>query len=156
MKVRRVIASIPVRSAAETWQAITKLVTGPDSVGDETLRAAASVMESLIADEHLGTVPITIKGNGPRLVIYCHFNEAAMEAGKNIDPINWNPTGGNDWKMTAPSDAADVTWMNDTLKSRAPRITVFDFSSPPSDGEDDTMSANVSDAALKIDWGVLN
>jgi hypothetical protein len=101
MKVQREIASIPVRSAGETWQAILELVTGSGSVDVDTLKAASSVMESLIADEHPATVPIVVKGHGPQLVIYCLYNEAAMEAGKDIDSINWNPTAGSGWKMTA-------------------------------------------------------
>jgi hypothetical protein len=154
MKVRRDIASIPVRSARETWQAILDLIAGADSVDATTLKAAASVMESLIADEHPATVPIVLKGNGARLVIYCLYNEAAMEAGKDIDPISWNPTGAAGWKMTAPAEVADVTWMNNTLKTRAPRITVHDVMSPPAD--DDGDNANTSAPALTIDFGVLD
>jgi hypothetical protein len=154
MKVRRDIASIPVRSAGETWQAILDLITAADSVDATMLKAAASVMESLIAEEHPATVPIVVKGNGARLVIYCLYNEAAMEAGTDIDPITWNPTGGAGWKMTAPAEAADVTWMNSTLKTRAPRITVHDVASPPA--EDDGDNANTSAAALTIDFGVLD
>jgi hypothetical protein len=43
-----------------------------------------------------------VKGHYARLVIYCLYNEAAMEAGKDIDAITWNPTGGAEWKMIAP------------------------------------------------------
>lgn len=156
MKIRRDIASIPVRSAGETWQAIVDLIARDGSVDANTLKAAGSVMESLIADEHAATVPIVVKGEGPRLVIYCLYNEAAMEAGKDIDPLNWNPTGGADWRMTAPVEAADVAWMNNTLKNRAPRITVHDVMAPPADDEEGATKANAaSDQALKIDWGVL-
>jgi len=153
MKVRRDIASIPVRSAAETWQAILDLITGAGSVDVETLKAASSVMESLIADEHPATVPIVVKGQGPRLVIYCLYNEAAMEAGKEIDALTWNPTGGAEWKMTAPSEAGDLTWMNNTLKTRAPRITVHDVASPPADDDGESAAQNQS---LTINWGVLD
>ena len=153
MKVRRDIASIPVRSAGETWQAILDVITGAGSVDVETLKAASSVMESLIADERPATVPIVVKGQGPRLVIYCLYNEAAMEAGTDIDAITWNPTGGAEWKMTAPAEADDVTWMNNTLKTRAPRITVHDVASPPADDDDDSANQNQS---LTIDWGVLD
>jgi hypothetical protein len=154
MKVRRDIVSLPVRSAGETWQAIIDLITGSGSVDAETLKAAASVMESLIADEHPTTVPIVVKGNGPRLFIYCLYNEAAMEAGNDIDAINWNPTGGSGWQLTAPAEAGDVTWMNGGLKTRAPRITVQDVAFPP--GDDDTDSATMSADALKIDWEILD
>jgi hypothetical protein len=155
MKVRRDIASIPVRSAGETWQAIVDLITGTGSVDAAPLKAAASVMESLIVDEHPATCPIVVKGSGPRLVIYCLYNEAAMEAGKDIDRLTWNPTEDPDWRITAPSEADDVAWMNNTLKTRAPRITVHDVASPPEDDSDDAEKAAQSQP-LTINWGVLD
>ena len=152
MKVRREIASIPVRTAGETWQAITALVIGAGSIDAATLKAAASVMESVIADEHPAKVPIVIKGCGPRLVIYLLYNEEAMEAGKDIDKLNWVPTAG-EWAMTAATEAEDVAWMNKTLKERAPRITVHDVAEEPKDEEQE---ASAQGAALKIDWGALD
>lgn len=151
MKVRREIASVPVRSAGETWSAIVALISGADTPDAATLKAAASIMESLIADEHPATVPIVVKGNGDRLVIYCRYNEDAIELGTTIDKLTWNPTGGSGWKITAPTEAGDVTWMNDALKSRAPRISVHDVASPPADEEATKAAAD----DLAIDWGVL-
>ncbi|MDT3683698.1 MAG: hypothetical protein RO009_01480 [Pseudorhodoplanes sp.] len=155
MKVRRDIASIPVRTAAETWQAIIDLITGTGSVDAATLAAAASVMQSLIADEHPATCPIVVKGSGPRLVVYCLYNEAAMEAGKDVAALTWNPTGGNGWSVTAPSDTDDVTWMNNTLTTRAPRISVHDVASPPHD-EDERAESAAQAQPLAINWGVLD
>jgi hypothetical protein len=151
MKVKREIASVPVRSAAETWQAIINLISGPDTPDAHTLKAAASIMESLIADEHPATVPITVKGSGDRLVIYCRYNEDALELGADIDPVTWNPTGGSGWRITAPTEASDVPWMNGTLKERAPRISVHDVAKPPADEDDATAKADT----LAINWGVL-
>jgi len=60
---RRDIASIPSLPSGETWQAI--LDHHPHRLGRrESLEGPASVMESLIADEHPATVPIVVKGNG--------------------------------------------------------------------------------------------
>lgn len=151
MKVKREIASVPVRSAGETWSAIVALISGTDTPDAATLKAAASIMESLIADEHPATVPIVVKGNGDRLVIYCRYNEDAIELGTSVDKLTWNPTGGSGWKITAPTEAGDVTWMNDALKSRAPRISVHDVASPPADEEATKAAAD----GLAIDWGVL-
>ncbi|TIO80572.1 MAG: hypothetical protein E5X74_32390 [Mesorhizobium sp.] len=150
MKVRRDIASIPKRSAADTWREIVKLITGSGSVDAASLTAAASVMESLITDEHPARVPIVVKGVGSRLVIYCLFGEDAMDADMDIPKLNWNPTAGN-WAMTAPTDAVDVAWMNKTLKERAPRIAVHDVNAAPADEED----AAAASQELTIDWGAL-
>jgi hypothetical protein len=153
MKVRREIASIPVRTAGETWQAVIDLITGSGSVDAATLKAAASVMESLIVDEHPAACPIVVKGEGPRLVIYLLYNEAAMEAGTTIDKLNWNPTGGPAWQMTAPCEPADIGWMNTALNSRAPRIAVHDAANAPVD--DEPTSAGAQDQLLKINWGAI-
>jgi hypothetical protein len=152
MKVKREIASVPVRSAGETWAAIVALISAADTPDAAMLKAAASIMESLIADEHPAAVPIVVKGNGDRLVIYCRYNEDAIEIGTSIDKLTWNATGGSAWKITAPTEAGDVTWMNDALKSRAPRISVHDVASPPGDDEGATKAAA---DGLSIDWGVL-
>lgn len=152
MKIRRDVASIPVRSAKETWRVITELVTGADTVDRGQLDAAASIMESLIADEHPAKVPIVFKGAGPRVVIYCLYNEDAMEAGLDVDPLKDNPTAG-DWGATAPCEAEDADWMNKTLKDRAPRITVHDVNQPP-EKEEGSKTAQAG-ADFEIDWGAL-
>ena len=151
MKVRRDVASVPSRSAKETWDAIVDLVTGPGSVDAATLGRASSIMESLIADEHAGKVPIVLKGVGSRLVVYLSFGEDAVDAGTSIDPLTWNPTAG-DWSMTAPADADDVGWMNETLKARAPRIMVHDVAFPPAE-EDPQESSKAM--GISVDWGAL-
>jgi len=151
MKIRRDIASIPKRSAKDTWDTIVDLITRPDSVDAASLREAASIMQSLIADEHAANVPIVVKGSGCRLVIYLLFGEDAMDADLAVDALSWNPTAGN-WSMTAPAEASDVDWMNKTLKARAPRVSVHDVSTAPSD-QDTESTASATE--LAINWGAL-
>ena len=151
MKIRRDIASIPLRSAKDTWRVIIDLVTGAETVDRKQLNEAAGVMESLIADEQPASVPIVFKGTGPRIVIYCLYNEDAMEAGLGIDPLTTNPTA-CDWRATAPCEVEDADWMNRTLKTRAPRITVHDVNEAPKEEESNEVK---SSAAFEIDWGAL-
>ncbi|GJL53118.1 MAG: hypothetical protein NPIRA02_02500 [Nitrospirales bacterium] len=151
MKIRRDVASIPLRSAKDTWRVIIDLVTGADTVDRKQLEEAASIMESLITDEHPSSVPIVFKGSGPRIVIYCLYNEDAMEAGLDVDPLTTNPTACN-WRATAPCEAEDTDWMNRALKTRAPRITVHDANEAPKEEES---SEAKSSAAFEIDWGAL-
>jgi hypothetical protein len=153
MRIRRDIASVPVRSAKETWRAIVDLVTGDGSTDRQQLDAATSIMESLIADELPAAVPIVFKGSGPRVLIYCLYNEDAMEAGTEIDSLNANPTAG-DWRATAPAEDDDVAWMNNSLKARAPRIAVHAADEPPAD--DEPNDAEQTGKAFEIDWGALN
>lgn len=150
MKVRRDIASIPVRSARDTWRTIIELVTSEDSVDKQQLDAASSIMESLIADEMPARVPITFKGGSARVVVYCLYNEDAMEAGLAVDKLSANPTAG-DWRVDAPCETEDVDWMNKSLKSRAPRISVHDVDDKPAEADDQGQVAK----GLEIDWGAL-
>jgi len=150
MRVRRDVASIPARSAKETWCAIVDLVTADGSIDQEQLAAAASVMESVIADEQPAEVPIVFKGSGPRMLVYCLYEEDAMEAGLAIDSLNFNPTAG-DWRVTAPCEADDVEWINKTLKERAPRITVHAANEAPADDDDGEEASK----DFEIDWGTL-
>jgi hypothetical protein len=152
MRIRRNIASVPLRSAKETWQAIMNLVTGDGSVDRQQLDAAASIMESLIADERPATVPIVLSGCGPRVLIYCLYSEDAIEAGLDIDSLSSNPTAG-DWRMTAPCEEDDTNWMNKSLKTRAPRITVHAGDRPPQDV--DSTDPEQAVKPLEIDWGAL-
>jgi hypothetical protein len=152
MRIRRNVASVPARSAKETWRAIVDLVTGDGTVDRHQLDAASSIMESVIADELPAKVPIVFKGPGPRVLIYCLYNEDALEAGLEIDSLNNNPTAG-DWRATAPCEAEDVDWMNKSLKTRAPRITVHAADQPPEDEE--ATEAEQTGKAFEINWGDL-
>jgi len=62
VKVRRDIASIPLRSSEETWAEYRKMVTDTDSVDAAQFDAAATVMTSLITDEAFKDEPLTLSG----------------------------------------------------------------------------------------------
>jgi hypothetical protein len=149
MKVRRDVTAVPVRSARETWSTIIDLISGKGTVDSGQLLAAASVMETVIAEEQPRSSPIVVSGCGDRLVIYCVYGEAALEAGTAIDRLTWNPTG-EGWKICAPASSRDVKWMNDTLGSRASRISVYDSALGVS--EDASGSQKQATGAFEIDW----
>lgn len=150
MKIRRNVASIPARSAHETWRAIVNLVTGPDSLDHHQLKAAASIMETLIADEQPSRVPIAFTGSGPRLVIYCLYDDDALQTGLDIDSLMTNPTAAA-WQATAPCEPDDVEWMNAALKQRAPRISVH----PTDDGPPAEDNAEQAIANIAVNWRAL-
>lgn len=150
MKIRRNIASLPTRSAKDTWGAIVSLITGADSVDTAQLEAAASVVCSAIGDEHCTTVPIGLVGGGAKLVLYTVHGADAMELGLAIDKLTWNPTASDAWRMTVPCSNEDVAWMSKALKERAPRITVHDVNDKPADPG---AAGPVRD--VEIDWTAL-
>lgn len=148
MKIRRDVASIPLRSAKETWDAIVELVSGSGTLDGDQLEEARSVMECVIADEQPATVPIVLKGGGPRVVIYCIYNEDAMETGLDVDRLNQVPTAG-DWRLSAPCEPEDKEWMNNCLKEKASRVTVYAANEPPIEEEEETAEAS---SVLRVDW----
>lgn len=126
---RRIIAT-PVRSAIETWQVILDLIT-PDSnsLEREELLAISGIACSLIADETMKSSPVVVYGSGPRVRIYCVYDEDAI-AGENAkeDSLPFNATE-NDWQMSLPCQNSDLTWVQAALKKISCRVTARDMES---------------------------
>ena len=148
MKIRRDVASVPRRSAKETWDAIIELISGNGTVDGKQLEGARSVMECVISDEQPATLPIVLKGVGPRVVIYFTYNEEAMEAGLEVDSLNEVPTAG-DWRLSAPCERDDKEWMNNSLKKTASRVIVYSANEEPMDEEQEKAEAS---SVLRVDF----
>jgi len=155
VKIRRDIASVPVRSASDTWKAIVGLITAGDSVDAAQLTAAASILETLIAEEQPARSPLVVSGCGARLVIYCVFGEEALDLGTTIDALNWNPTG-DGWRLAAPAATRDLAWMNKTLAGRASRICVYDVAVGVPEDSENSAAINATSKGFEIDWKGLS
>lgn len=150
MKLRRDIASVPLRTSAVTWDRIVDLITGSDSIDTAQLNAASSVMATLLAEEIYADHPLTLKGKSHRLVIYCLYGGDALLAGEDVDALSWNPTS-EDWTLFVPCGDDDRDWAGRALKERAPRITLHAPDEVP--GELSQESEKSGAKALTIDWG---
>jgi hypothetical protein len=150
MKVKRDIASIPQRSAEETWAAYKKLVTGTESVDTGQFDAAATVMASLITDEGFQREPLILTGVSHRLVVYILHGHDALEAGTNVDRLAWNPTAG-DWKLFVPCPEEQYSWAKKTLATRAPRFVVL----KPGEKVKDEGESAAAEARLNVNWEVF-
>jgi hypothetical protein len=151
--VRRDINSIPIRSAADTWDKIVSLVTGPGSVDVEQLRKAGSTIGSVITDELPAARPFILEGCGPQLRIYCRFAFTALEADDAVDTLTWNPTAG-DWTLHVPCDAENLVWVQSALKSSAPRIKAFDIAEGDRFDEDtnEVLASKSSGTEIEVNW----
>lgn len=120
----RRVASTPVRSAAETWNVITELLApDPGSTARTDLAAAAGVACSSIASEATKEAAIVVWGSGPRIRVYCVFDEDAItQDGVNEGALPKCATDG-DWRMSIPCLAEDVKWCSDKLAAVTSRIT---------------------------------
>lgn len=152
MKLRRDIASVPLRSGEASWAAITGLITGPDTVDGAQLTAASSIMAMLISEEIHSEEPLTLVGGSARVVLYCTFGSEALIMGEEIDPLPMNPTS-SDWTLYVPCPESDLAWAGGTLAARAPRIILHKPGEMPL-GAEGSMSASAK--SFDIDWGALS
>ncbi len=151
MRVRRDVSSIPCRSAGETWQGIIDLITGPESTDVKQLRDAGGVMGSIITDEHPAVRAIVIEGVGPQLRVYCRYGMKAVEEGKAVDALTWNPTAG-DWTMHVPCDTENIAWVKFSLSKSSPRIKVFDVAENERAEEEEKSVSVKGGGELAVDW----
>lgn len=119
---RRVVSS-PVRRANETWGVITDILAPRQGAARKELTSIAGVACSLIASEATGNDAIVIWGNGPRVRVYCLFGDSAIAAeDKNEGGLTTCPTE-NNWSMSLPCPAEDLSWVQAELKNHTTRIT---------------------------------
>lgn len=122
--IARRFASVPERSAVDTWNAIVELIApDPRSSARSELAAIAGVACSLIASEM--SAPIVVYGSGPRLRIYCVYGDHAIE-GDNVSEgaLTYVPTEG-DWRMSLPCPEEELEWVQRSLRSST-RVSVRD------------------------------
>ena len=145
----RTFASIPVRSAKETWSSICGILAPrPNSDAAKELLSIAGIASSLIAREAM-TSPIVVYGSGPRVRIYCLYHQDASEGDdSNENPLSFDATAG-DWKMSLPCSADDLTWVQSALAQKTKRISARDQNSEEIEEIDDTNSSN--SFILKLD-----
>jgi hypothetical protein len=124
--VARTFCSIPKRSALDSWAAIVDLLaprTGSDSRRE--LESVAGIASSLITREAM-TAPIVVFGCGPRVRIYCIYNDDAITGdAANENKLAFDASAG-DWHMSLPCPADDLGWVVGALAKKTKRITARD------------------------------
>lgn len=146
--VARRVASTPTRTAALTWDKIIELLA-PDAKSDarKELERAAGVACSSISSEATKDAAIVVWGGGPRVRVYCVFdNDAITGDGVSEEPLPKSPTEG-DWKMSIPCLPEDVNWGKAKLESVSTRISARSLKD---DVEDDESKFESSARSLAI------
>jgi hypothetical protein len=116
--IARVFASIPHRSASETWSAIVDLFApAAESPARAELLGIAGIAASIIADEAPSDDAIVLFGSGPRIRVYTVYGDDAIE-GNDISesPLNFIPTM-DDWRLSLPCRSDDLAWIQRALQS---------------------------------------
>jgi hypothetical protein len=145
---RRIIA-IPARSASEAWRVIVKLLA-PNAEGDanKELLGISGIASSLIAAEAIKEAPIVVYGSGPRVRIYCLYDEEATVGEEaNETALAFDATEGN-WTLSLPCPEDDLEWIQEALKKRSGRITARDMSTAV---ESEEAQSRAGSATIKVE-----
>jgi len=120
----RRVASTPVRTAVQTWARIVEIIApDPESPARKELAKVAGTACASIASEAPKEAPMVIWGGGPRVRVYCVFDEDAItQDGLNEDALPKSPTEG-DWRMSIPFLAEDVAWSGASLAAASSRVS---------------------------------
>jgi len=147
---RRIIAT-PARQASGAWAKMVDLLA-PDqkSTARKELESVAGIASSLISEEAFRDAPAVVRGKGPRVRLYCLYNDDAISGEDASEaPLATVPTEG-EWKLSLPCPSDDLEWVQAALKNKSTRITARDLSEPVTDEDEDSQRENSSAKAVTI------
>jgi len=122
--VARRIRATPERSASETWQVIADLLAPDRGDARNELMSIEGIASSIISTESPKDSPIVVKGDGPRVRIYCMFDDDAVSGDDaNESALAECPTAG-EWTMSLPVENEDVEWVKTALATKTKKVTV--------------------------------
>lgn len=149
--VARRFVSIPERTASSTWIAISQLLAlEPGSAASTELASVAGVAASLISREAM-TSPIVVWGAGPRVRIYCLYNDKAVEGDDaNETALSFDPTDG-DWHMSLPCPAEDLSWVKNALKAKSRRVTARDMDTVLDSDEEESGRKDATETTVDLE-----
>ena len=122
--IARRIAATPVRTASDTWQVITDLVSGAGGDIATGVSHAADVASMLIAEEHTASNPLVLSGCGPQVRIYTVHGTDAIE-GSQINEQALMIIASDDWHLNLPASGPDYVLALASLSNVA-NIDVYD------------------------------
>ncbi|RYG39151.1 hypothetical protein EON81_01840 [bacterium] len=112
---------------------------------------------TLIAEQAMGSAPIIVTGSGPRVRIYCAYDEDATDGSKaKENALTFDATSG-DWAVSLPCPAEDLSWVTSSLADKGSRVTARDMSLgiklSQCDGEaDDSTTVATKSSTISVDW----
>lgn len=121
--VARTVASIPQRTASDTWRVIVDLIA-PDSKSEarRDLDAVAGIVCSLITDEALADDALLVYGAGPRVRIYAAYGDDAVSGDRVQESALSFIATADGWQLSLPCPEADLTWVKQSLARVSTRV----------------------------------
>ena len=149
--VERRIRATPERGASDAWQVIVDLIAPDEGEARRELLGIEGIASSIISTESPKDAPMIVRGKGPRVRIYCLYDEEAISGDDaNEAALAESPTVG-EWSMSLPADADDVSWVRDALAKKSKRITVRDKSEAVDDGDKQLKQGGKTEAAINME-----
>jgi hypothetical protein len=121
--VSRRVISTPARSASASWDVIMKLVSRAGSPARQELEAIEGIASCIIAEESLKSDPCVVFGSGPRVRIYCLYNDDAIAADDASEAALTFTPAEADWQMSLPCAADDLEWIQKALSECSTHVT---------------------------------
>lgn len=149
--VARRIRATPERGASDAWEMIVDLIAPTDGPARRELLGIQGIASSIISTESPKDAPIVVRGKGPRIRMYCLYDDEAISGDDaNETALADCPTDG-EWAMSLPADADDVAWVKDALAKKSLRVTVREKSEPFDDREEQAKQASTTEASINTE-----
>ncbi|WP_010583106.1 hypothetical protein [Schlesneria paludicola] len=149
--VARRIRATPERGAADAWQVIVDLIAPTDGAARRELIGIEGIASSIISTESPKDAAMVVRGNGPRVRMYCLYDDDAIAGDDaNESALAECPTEG-DWSMSLPADAEDVSWVRDALAKKSKRVTVREKNETVKDDEEPSKKSAATEAAINME-----
>lgn len=149
--IARRIRATPERGASDAWKVIVDLIAPKDGAARRELLDIEGIASSIISTESPKDVAMVVSGKGPRVRMYCLYNDDAISGDDaNESALAGCPTDG-DWVMSLPADADDVAWIKDALAKKSTHVKVREKSEAFDDGEEQSKQAASSEAVINME-----
>jgi hypothetical protein len=149
--IARRVTATPIRTSSEVWDVIRRLLS-PDSKSHAgaMLKRAGGVACSAIASEVLKQDAIVVYGTGPRIRVYCLYDDDAL-SGEDASEgeLPKTPTEG-DWRLSLPVLDEDFEWSARAVEACAPHISVRRAGEEVPDESESDSSPQENRAGLRI------
>jgi len=149
--VARRIRATPERGVSDVWQVIVDLLAPSDGAARKELLSIEGIASSIISTEAPKDAPMVVRAKGPRVRIYCLYDEDAISGDDaNEAPLAECPIHG-DWVMSLPADADDVPWVKNALAKKTVRVTVRERGEAFDSGEEGSTRSATAEATIDME-----
>lgn len=145
--VSRKFSASPVRTAVQTWETIINVISSDNEDVRSELFKVTGVASSIISDETPAENAITIIGSGPRLRIYCLYEEDGNTEDANENTLHWNIFE-KQWEIHFPVNKDDFVWVSKLLAEKGNRFKAYEVGTKPI--EDHVQKSNNNSSGLSI------